>query len=443
MKRLLINNMSTRRNKKHINEMSPEKLWRAASAQRRRLKDNDYLKSITAFDYIKQLKRVSDFEDYADEIVNKINAGQINDDIPQEEIQKEIEVQKEKHEQTDAPKPSQQTVVTPQVSGNNVRTTTNGPLVPQTSKERYAVMKAAPAELKFKKHPKPIVNRTPDFEKFFEGDYVVVYISNIDDSMAAVIINASSKNAAAKEVLNNFWDVQEIVAVSLEKNYDANAFSDNTADTSSLDNNAGTPATDTDINIDPSDYSSVKDLANSCASIVSGGEFNNYNELVADIKDDETTEQCADDDYYRGEDNEGMEWGGKKASVRLICEASNYDWSSQKPAKNDDEYDVEIITQINDGQEDSRITARLTAKMMKKALSQGIVHIVFIKADGQERQAFATTSQEVLEENNAVPMGTSDRNYTKENHIRFYDMTIKAWRSFLMERLTIVYDESY
>ena len=54
---------------------SNEIMWKAAAAQRRKLKNNDYLKSITAFDYLKKLKRVQDFEDYADEIVAKINAG--------------------------------------------------------------------------------------------------------------------------------------------------------------------------------------------------------------------------------------------------------------------------------------------------------------------------------------------------------------------------------
>ena len=83
------------KNNKHINEVSPEFMWKAAAAQRRKLKDNDYLKSITAFDYLKKLKRVQDFEDYADEIVAKINAGQINEEIPNEEneVLKKVEAQ--------------------------------------------------------------------------------------------------------------------------------------------------------------------------------------------------------------------------------------------------------------------------------------------------------------------------------------------------------------
>ena len=64
---------------KHINEMSPDLLRRAAVKQRRQLKDNDYLKSITAYDYLKKLRRIDDFMDYADEIVDRINAGQTVD----------------------------------------------------------------------------------------------------------------------------------------------------------------------------------------------------------------------------------------------------------------------------------------------------------------------------------------------------------------------------
>ena len=61
-------------------------MWRAASAQRKRLKDENYLKSISAYDYIKQLKRASDFQDYADEIVDKINSGNINPELPKSEL---------------------------------------------------------------------------------------------------------------------------------------------------------------------------------------------------------------------------------------------------------------------------------------------------------------------------------------------------------------------
>jgi hypothetical protein len=124
----------------------------------------------------------------------------------------------------------------------------------------------------------------------------------------------------------------------------------------------------------------------------------------------------------------------------MVCESENFDWASK--TKNNDEYEVEIITSINSVGQDTRIKAKLSAKMIRKALSKGIVHIVFIKANGEERQAFATTNEDILQTNNAVPVG-SGYNYNDETHVRFYDMTIKKWRSFLMERLTMVYDETY
>lgn len=40
--------------------------------------------------------------------------------------------------------------------------------------------------------------------------------------------------------------------------------------------------------------------------------------------------------------------------------------------------------------------------MMRRALREGIVHIMFIKADGSERQAFATTNEQILEMNDAL-----------------------------------------
>ena len=124
----------------------------------------------------------------------------------------------------------------------------------------------------------------------------------------------------------------------------------------------------------------------------------------------------------------------------MVCESENFDWASK--TKNNDEYEVEIITSINSTGQDTRIKAKLSAKMIRKALSKGIVHIVFVKLNGDERQAFATTNEDILQTNNAVPVG-SGYNYNDENHVRFYDMTIKKWRSFVMERLTMVYDETY
>ena len=75
---------------KHINEMSPDLLRRAASKQRRRLKDDSYLKTITAYDYLKKLRRVEDFMDYADEIIDRINAGKTGTPAGDEEARRII-----------------------------------------------------------------------------------------------------------------------------------------------------------------------------------------------------------------------------------------------------------------------------------------------------------------------------------------------------------------
>ena len=418
-------------NNKHINEVSPEFMWKAAAAQRRKLKDNNYLKSITAFDYLKKLKRVQDFEDYADEIVAKINAGQINEEIPNEEneVLKKVEAQN-----PDVQIPSTSTDA---VSDNEEETTAEAaPLIPLDIKSRKREMKKAPAEKKFIKFPNPIVNRTSDFDTFLEGDYVIVYISNIDDDVASVWMHADSKADAANETIRQFWDVKEIIDVFLKSKYNPNDFHRKDSGTSATSSSTATAPI-----IDPESFNSTEALANTCASIITGGEFNNMTELVADIKDDQTTENTtSEDEFYEGQDIDGRDWEGKKSSVRMVCESENFDWASK--TKNNDEYEVEIITSINSTGQDTRIKAKLSAKMIRKALSKGIVHIVFVKLNGDERQAFATTNEDVLQTNNAVPVG-SGYNYNDENHVRFYDMTIKKWRSFVMERLTMVYDETY
>lgn len=393
--------------------MSPEMLLKAAAAQRRQLKSDDYLKSITAFDYIKKLKRVQDFEDYADEIIMKINSGEINEDIPNEDNEALKKAQAKQEKKVAAP----MAVAAPQTGG----------LEPLDVRARKQEMKKAPAEKKFQRQTNPIVNRTPDFDTFLEGDYVVVYISNLDDDVTSIWLHADSKADAARECIREFWDVKEIIEVMLKRNYKPEAHQKQNA---------------TATVINPDDYASDKELANACATIVTGGEFKDMTELVADIKDDETTENTTNEDkMYSGQDIDGDEWTGNKASVRMICESENYDWAAKQ--SKDGDFDVEIVASINPDGNDTIINAKVNTKMMRKALSKGVVHIVFEKADGSERQAFATTNEEVLQQNNAVPGGNSNYTSHNENQVRFYDMTIKKWRSFLMERLRIVYDENY
>ena len=409
------------KNIKHLNEMTPELLWRSAAAQRRRLKDTDYLKNITAFDYIKLLKRVEDFEEYADEIITKINNGKINAEIPNSENDTLKKIEREN------PNVQVQSEIDSEEDNNEEQ---EQDLEPVDVKTRKLEMKKAPIEKKFIKYPNPIINRTSDFNTILKAIYIVVYISNIDDDIASVWFNANSKEDAANKTIHEFWDVKEIVDVYIKGEGKIH-----------IQHNKNNEE-QTEI-INPDNFDSSKDLANACADIVTGGEFKNMTELVADIKDDQTTVDSSDTDFYEGTDIDNIPWGGKKSSVRLVCESENFDWQSNSKNKNGDEFEVEIITSINPNGNDGRIKANLSAKMMRKALSKGIVHIVFIKADGSERQAYATTNEEVLEINKALPSGSGRNNLTNENQVRFYDMTIKKWRSFLMERLTIVYDESY
>lgn len=416
--------------REHIDEVSQEFMWRAASAQRKRFKDENYLKSISAYDYIKQLKRASDFQDYADEIVDRINSGNINSELPKSELPAAVK--------NIQPQQNQGAATAAGAGPSSV----GAPVPAIDVKSRKQEIKHAPAELKFQKHPHPKVNVTDDWENLKRAKYVVTYISNLDDDITSVWVESNSKKNAANEVIREFWDVKEIVAVVIMEAYDENDYHHKG---SSASGSASAPGISVPpVVIDPEDYPTDRELANACASIVTGGEFNNYNELVADMKDDIATEESADGDIYTGETEEGEEWSGNKSSVRMICEAENYDWMQPvSGGPQDDNYKIEIVTEVNPDGQDSIITGYVNSDMIRLALSKGIVHIVFTKkSDGSERQAFATTNQDVLENNNAIPSGDNNRRFAN-NHIRFFDMTKHAWRSFLMENLTMIYDESY
>ena len=62
---LILKNMT----KKILNEMSPEYINGVVNRQREKFKDDQYMRTISAYDYLKKLRQISEFEKYADEIV--------------------------------------------------------------------------------------------------------------------------------------------------------------------------------------------------------------------------------------------------------------------------------------------------------------------------------------------------------------------------------------
>lgn len=106
------------------------------------------------------------------------------------------------------------------------------------------------------------------------------------------------------------------------------------------------PATIPEKMIDPSDYDSNKDLADGVASTLTDGEFKNYREFVADVKDDQTTERSANSPIYEGEDVDGNKWTGRKASMRRTADENGFDFTKimRKPG----DVIVELITKVAD-----------------------------------------------------------------------------------------------
>lgn len=356
--------------RRHINEMSPEYIKGKVAKQKEAFKDEDYMRTISAYDYLKKLRQISDFEKYAEEIVRSIN----------------------------------------------VRAAGALEAIPRT--ERQKVLREVPFEKKIELRENPILKTFPDGSKKVDGDYIVRYISSLDDDVCSIWLHADSVNDAQRSAVRMFWDIKEIIDVFLK------------------------PEGGQAHKIDTNKFSSTEQLGNEVAKTLTDGEFQTLPELVADIKDDQATIESAQKPIYEGVDIDGDTWKGDKASVRAVAEEMNYDY--RKPASQGDDYTVECVTAINESEDDDIQEIRVTPEIVRKTLARGIVHIVYMKADGTERQAFATTNHDIIADNNALYDGSGHekRNYNP-TQIRYYDLTSKAFRSFVMQRLTMIYDENY
>lgn len=396
-------NRRTRKNtlneSKHLNELSSDLMRNAARKQRKQLQDEDYQKKVSAYEFLKRLKRASDFDKYADEIIGRLN-GQITDQTPQTRTETVVR---------DIPAKDMQS--------------------------RKRELKNIPGEKKFKRTENPIIPEFPNGNKRKPGKYVVRYISNFDDDVTAIWVEAKSIDDAVQQALHQMWDIKEILIVTLEDDYDP---SYSTQQTVTVDNvfDGSAPL------LDVSRYRNTEELQDAVAKTVTDGEFKDYDELMADIKADQTTETSAVKPIYEGEDILGNKWQGPKASIRRIGDEIDYDCAMKSKKVGD--YDVEIVTRINNNGNDDIIDGRVTVDIMKKALREGIVHVVYQKADGSERQAYCTTNEDIVNMYNALYDGTGhqQRNYN-EQQIRYYDLTQQAFRSFRIDRLRIVYDENY
>lgn len=396
-------NRRTRKNtlneSKHLNELSSDLMRKAAREQRKQLQDEDYQKKVSAYEFLKRLKRASDFDKYADEIIGRLN-GQITDQTPQTRTETVVR---------DIPARDMQS--------------------------RKRELKNIPGEKKFKRTENPIIPEFPNGNKRKPGKYVVRYISNFDDDVTAIWVEAKSINDAVQQTLHQMWDIKEILIVTLEDDYDP---SYSTQQTVTVDNVSDGSAPLLDV----SRYRNTEELQDAVAKTVTDGEFKDYDELMADIKADQTTETSAVKPIYEGEDILGNKWQGPKASIRRIGDEIDYDCAMKSKKVGD--YDVEIVTRINNNGNDDIIDGRVTVDIMKKALREGIVHVVYQKADGSERQAYCTTNEDIVNMYNALYDGTGhqQRNYN-EQQIRYYDLTQQAFRSFRIDRLRMVYDENY
>ena len=301
----------------------------------------------------------------------------------------------------------------------------------------------------------PIIPTFPNQNDVKQGIYIVRYISTIDDDAASVWVEADSIKDAIFQVVMEYWDIKEIV----DCYFDRDSFKD-VADEAQYDETvtykgdvlyADGGEGEHDVLIKPEEFSSTEEVADAVADILTDGEFDNHEELLADVHDDMTTEEYADDSIYEGIHTEtGKPWSGVKSSYRATADDMNVDLDT------DSDHDVEIITNISldENVADDRIDSGFNRKVFKKALNKGIVHFVYMKKGDNngfvQRQAFGTTNEAIVANNGfQFIKPQSDPNKPKRevadnpNIVRYFDMDRGEWRSCACNRVVMIYDENY
>lgn len=396
--------MKRDRNTSKLYEMSPELARRAANRQEELLNNKSYIRKISAWQYLKCIKRLLDFKKYADGIVYSINIGNVGtpNDVPVNlRVAREASIEASNSHNYDINSLEQDSVSVSQ-----------------------RLREIAPMKSQARRVTHPLVPNFPDADDFNETTYYIKYISSIDNDVVTVWIDATSISDAIDQIIHGFWDVKRI--------------SDVVPKISVLpDGNQGGNI------IDPNMITDESSFMNRVSNIVTDGEFNNMEELVADIKDDKVTKDCADGNIYEGTDETyGTEWSGRKASYRETADELGITLGNDP-----DDYEVEIMTYVDseNPRRDRMEDTFFNAEVFKKTLSKGIVHFVFKKKNGDERQSFGTTSSEILSriDGASIQAAPDQQRIKNPNIISYYDLTKHAWRCFIKKNMLIIYDESY
>lgn len=388
-------------NEEILTEISKDYIDKAIERQESLLKRKAYLQKISAWQYIKCINRLEDFKKYAQAIADSINSGEIGSPDDPKITKREADagaaaintVKKNAEEAAKETEPED--IVTPE-------------------ERREEVAELAPENVQ-QSWPEPIIPKFPFAGKLQKGKYLVVYISHINNEEVSIWVDANCIKNAIKAAVSEVNDIKEIKNVVYDADY----------------KEAENPETQI---VNP-DQSTVA-LANDIADKISDGQFDNLPELVADIKDDETTVKCATGDEYSGIDNTGREWSGPKSSYMEVLKSDEAKYTDDEK-----DYGIDLVVKINPDGEDTKIEERFNLAAFKKALNKGIVHFNYIKkTDGSERQAFGTTNAKILDDNNASWKSDKREN---PNVIRYFDMTSRAWRSCMLNGVNLIYDEMW
>lgn len=153
------------------------------------------------------------------------------------------------------------------------------------------------------------------------------------------------------------------------------------------------------------------------------------------LTDDDVPGIDASGPLYWGEDRSGRPWIGERSSYLSPDARRVFD----AVGRLDESAAVEIVrTDADSGRVLGATYEAFSEERFKRALSEGILHFVYRKVAGGEREAYGTTKIDVLVQNGCrMAFG---RRRDPRTSVRYYDMERRGWRSFRTGNLLRIYE---
>ena len=77
----------------------------------------------------------------------------------------------------------------------------------------------------------------------------------------------------------------------------------------------------------------------------------------------------------------------------------------------------------------------MSEEQVRNELQKGYCSIVFVKLDGSKRNAIGTTNLDLIPTSEHPKEHPIRKAWKKRGYVRFFDLTIMAWRMLLVDRI--------